>query len=369
VRVLFVTKFYPPTEGGIERYSQILCTGMRDRGIDIEVVAASQSERTSRVDEVDGIKVHRLGVWANVRGAPITPRTPGVLRELAPKFDLVHHNFPNPWVELCHLAVCGRAKTLVTYHSDIFRQKILLQLYRPWVHKFLERTSAIIATSPNYISSSPFLSRYRERCHSIPLPVTAPPLSPGADIAEIKEHYGNFVLFVGRLVYYKGLEYLIKAMVALPNIQLIISGRGPLEGKLRKLAHKLGIEGRVHFLGRVDDEDLQRLHVASFCFVLPSVFRSEAFGMVLGEAMSYGTPVISTELGTGTSFINQDGKTGFVVPPANVEALVEKIELLHGNEGLRSELGVNAKERVTKEFNKEQMIEKTVALYEELASA
>jgi rhamnosyl/mannosyltransferase len=191
-------------------------------------------------------------------------------------------------------------------------------------------------------------------------------LPVGAESDLIKGHFGNFVLFVGRLVYYKGLEYLIEAMVSLPELQLVISGRGPLEGRYRALTKKIGLEDRVHFLGLVDDEELQRLHAASLCFVLPSVFRTEAFGMVLGEAMSYGTPVISTELGTGTSFINQDGKTGFVVPPANAEAIAEKIALLRDDNGLRVELGANAKERVVREFSKEQMIGKTLALYEEL---
>ena len=271
MRVLFVTKFYSPTEGGIERYSQILCKGARDRGIEIEVVAAVQGERNSRVDEVDGIRVHRLGLLTTVRGAPITPGAPSLLRELAPQFDLIHHNFPNPWIELCHLAVCGGYKALVTYHSDIFRQKILLKLYRPWVHKFLKSTSAIIATSPNYIASSPFLLQHRERCHSIPLPVITAPLAEDADISAIKERYGDFVLFVGRLVYYKGLQHLIEAMVLLPDMQLLVSGRGPLEGEYRKLARKLGVEDRVHFLGMADDGELQRLYAASLCLVLPSV--------------------------------------------------------------------------------------------------
>jgi glycosyltransferase involved in cell wall biosynthesis len=367
LKVLFVTKFYPPTDGGIERYSQILCTGMREQGVEIEVVAAAQGERTSRVEEVDGIKVHRLGLFANLRGAPVTPGTPALLRRLAPEFDLVHHNFPNPWSELCHLVFCGTVKTLVTYHSDIFRQKVLLQFYKPWIHKFLRRTSAIIATSPNYIVSSPMLSQYQERCHSIPLPVITAPMTSPADVADIEEQYGDFVLFVGRLVYYKGLEYLIEAMGQLPGIQLVVVGRGPMEKKYKALAQKLGQRERIHFLGRVDDKQLKAFHIASRCFALPSIFRSEAFGMVLGEAMSYGTPVISTELGTGTSYINRDGETGFVVPPADPGALAEKISLLCRDRQLRSALGENARKRVAEEFSKEQMIQKTLGLYRELA--
>jgi glycosyltransferase involved in cell wall biosynthesis len=369
VKVLFVTKFYSPVEGGIESYSQILCEGMRDRGVEVEVVAAAQGALKSRVDEVAGIKVHRLGLLTTLRSAPVTPSMPSLLRDIAPRFDLIHHNFPNPWAELCHLACSAEVKSLVTYHSDIFRQKFLLQLYRPWVHKFLGRTSAIIATSPNYIASSPFLSQYRDRCHSIPLPVRASVPARCIDGAKTRERYGDFVLFVGRLVYYKGLQYLIEAIGSLPEVQLVVAGRGPLENKYRALARKSGLHDRVHFLGRVDDEQLMPFRAGCRCLVLPSIYRSEAFGMVLGEAMAYGVPVISTELGTGTSYINQDGRTGFVVPPADPGALAEKIALICGDENLRRELGQNAKKRVEEEFSTELMIEKTLALYEKLAQS
>ncbi|MBG17757.1 MAG: glycosyl transferase family 1 [Euryarchaeota archaeon] len=366
MKVLFVTKFYPPVEGGIERYSHALCTALHARGVDVEVVAAAQGARASRVEEVDGITIHRLGLLTTVRRAPVTPGLPSLLRELAPQFDLVHHNFPNPWAEICHLATSRGAKSLVTYHSDIYRQKVLLNLYRPWIHRFLEANSAIIATSPNYIESSPFLRRYRDRCRSIPLPVLVSPLGDEAATAEVRARYGNFVLFVGRLVYYKGLEFLIEAIGALERVELVVSGQGPMEHKFRGLARKLGLDKRVHFLGMIDDDRLRHFYAASRCLVLPSIFRSEAFGMVLGEAMAYGTPVISTELGTGTSYINQHGATGFVVPPADSDALADKIALICGDEALHAELGANARKRIEDEFDKEVMIDRTLALYEDL---
>ena len=368
MKVLFVTKFYPPVEGGIERYSHALCTAVRERGIEVEVVAAAQGTRASCTEEIDGVKVYRLGLLATVRRAPVTPGLPSLLREIVPQFDIVHHNFPNPWAEICHLATSRGAKSLVTYHSDIYRQKMLLNLYRPWIHKFLEANSAIIATSPNYIDSSPFLTRYRDRCHSIPLPVIVAPLGDEAATAEIRARYGNFALFVGRLVYYKGLQFLIEAIGALDEVQLVVSGQGPMENKFRGLARRLGLEDRVHFLGMIDDDQLKHFYAASSCLVLPSIFRSEAFGMVLGEAMAYGTPVISTELGTGTSYINEHGVTGFVVPPADSDALADKIALICGDEMLRAELGANACKRVEGEFDQKRMIDKTLALYEDLVA-
>lgn len=366
MKVLFITKFFYPELGGIERYSQILCAGLRDKGVYVEIVAAAKNSRYSEVEVIDGIRVHRLGVLSSLSGAPIMPSAFKLLAELSPQFDLVHHNFPNPWVELCQLVVGNDSKSLVTYHSDIIRQKILMKLYRFGAHQFLKRVSAIVATSPNYIASSSMLSRHIDRCHCIPLPIITTAVPTANEKAEEQKNYGKFVLFVGRLVYYKGLDFLIQAIGLLSDVQLVVVGDGPLENEHRSLAMKLNLKKRIHFLGQVSDKRLGALYAASRCLVLPSLFRSEAFGMVLGEAMAHGTPVISTELGTGTSYINDNEKTGFVVPPGNSKALAEKIELIYKNDDLHYELGKKAKQRALKEFSKEAMIKKTLSLYSQL---
>lgn len=368
MRVLFLTKYYPPSEGGIERYSHLLCTGLAERGVQMEVVAAAERDRTSRTEIVDGIKVHRLGSLAEVRGVAVSPGFPGLVRQLAPGFDLVHLNFPNPWAELNYLAFCRHQQAVLTYHSDIFRQRIFLKLYSSFIHRLLRRMSAIIATSPNYVASSPFLSQYRDRCRVVPLPVDTASLVQvaGDKVDAVRRQYGKFVLFAGRLVYYKGLEHLIAAIDQLEDIRLVIVGKGRMEGNCRAQVERLGLTGRVSFLGKVPDEQLKALYHACQCFVLPSVARSEAFGMVLAEAMACGRPVISTELSTGTSYVNQDGETGFVVPPADPAALAEKIDLLVRDEDLQKEMGRKGRYRVEQEFRKEIMIEKTLRLYEEV---
>lgn len=368
MRVLFITKHYPPSEGGIERYSHLLCTGLVHSGIEVEVVAAAEDQRHSSTEMIDGVKVHRLGTLLELSGAPISPGLPGVLHRLAPHFDLLHLNFPNPWPELVYLRL-GREKiTILTYHGDIFRQKLFLRLYTPFIHILMRRVTAIIATSTNYVNSSPVLSRYREKCRVIPLPVDTASLQPvESDTVEaMRRQHGSFVLFVGRLVYYKGLEHLIEAIGRLQDIRLVVVGRGPLADACRAQVDRLQLGSRVTFLGKVPDEELRVLYCACQCFVLPSVARSEAFGMVLAEAMASGRPVISTELSTGTSFVNLDNETGFVVPPGDAVALADKIKLLTENKDLQQELGRNARQRVELLFRQEIMIADTLKLYKEV---
>ena len=368
MRILFITKYYPPSEGGIERYGQLLCTGLAARGVEVEVIAAAEGDRRSSTEVIEGVKVHRLGTLLGLSGAPITPGLPALLRNLSPRFDLLHLNYPNPWTELLYLSLGRKKKAVLTYHGDVFRQKLFLRLYLPFVHLLLRRVSAIVATSSNYVESSPLLSRYRGKCRVIPLPVDTVALQPVANDAVdvMRNRYGRFVLFVGRLVYYKGLEHLIEAIGQLEGIRLVVVGRGPLEDTCRTQVERLKLSARVSFLGKVPDELLRTLYCACQCLVLPSVARSEAFGMVLAEAMASGRPVISTELSTGTSFVNLDGETGFVVPPGNPAALAEKIRLIAENQDLQDHLGLKARQRVERLFRQEFMIENTLKIYQEV---
>jgi rhamnosyl/mannosyltransferase len=368
MKVLFLTKYYPPSEGGIERYSHLLCTGLAGQGVHVEVVAAAEKERASRIEVVDGIRVHRVGSLGEVRGVAISPGLTGLMRRLVPDFDLIHLNFPNPWAELNYLAFWGQRKAILTYHSDIFRQKVFSKIYSPLIHRLLHQMSAVIATSPNYVDSSPFLSQYRAQCRIVPLAVDAASLREGAgtEVDAVRGQYGRFVFFAGRLVYYKGLEHLIDAIGQLQDVHLVVVGRGRLEQQYRERARRLGLQERVSFLGKVSDERLKVFYHACQCFVLPSVARSEAFGMVLAEAMACGRPVISTELSTGTSFVNQDGETGFVVPPGDPSALARKIDLLVQDQELQKAMGQKGRRRVEQEFSKEIMIERTLRIYEEV---
>ena len=370
MRVLFLTKHYPPSEGGIERYGHMLCTELKRRKIHVEVIAASEEHQVSREEMVDDVRVHRLDYQLKLSSTPITCGLLSLLPRLAPDFDLIHLNFPNPWTDVLYLSLCGKMKSVLTYHSDIFRQSgtlsgAFLKSYQPLIHHLLKRVSAIIATSPNCVDTSPFLSRNRERCHIIPMPVdlTSLEITPEDCVGSAAKKYGTFVLFVGRLVYYKGVRHLIDAMTHINGVNLVVVGRGPLERELREQANKLEIDDRVFFLGKVPDDALRLLYHGCRCCVLPSVAHAEGFGMVLAEAMSCAKPVISTELATGTSYVNIEGVTGFVVPPGDAISLAERISRLINDEVLYERLGSQGRSRVLKNFTKDIVVDKTVDIY------
>lgn len=263
------------------------------------------------------------------------------------------------------------AALVVTYHSDIVRQRRLLQLYRPLLQLTLQRASRIIATSDPYIHSSPFLRRYAPKCRVVPLSVDAVRFGRAMpeQAAAIRARYApaasdRIVLAVGVLRYYKGLHVLVDAMRQVDG-QLLIVGAGPEEQHLRDLAHALGVARRVHFAGRVADAELPAYYQAADVFVLASQLRSEAFGIVQLEAMAAGLPVVSTELGTGTSVVNQHGRTGFVVTAGEPHLLARALRVLLANDELRRVLGAQAQARVLASYTHAQMIERTLAVYED----
>jgi rhamnosyl/mannosyltransferase len=228
------------------------------------------------------------------------------------------------------------------------------------------------------------LQRFAEKCVIIPLGVDIERFEKAdpAQVADIRARYGGgagemppaILLFVGRLRYYKGLDDLLRAMALIrdtaniPPAVLLIAGRGPMEAAWSALAQELGVAGQVHFLGDVPDETLPALYHAADLFVLPANARAEAFGAVLLEAMAAGLPAISTEVGSGTSYVNIQGETGLIVPPRDPEALAQAIASLLADDALRRRLGAQAHARVRAEFSQAQMVERVLDLYRRLLS-
>jgi glycosyltransferase involved in cell wall biosynthesis len=373
LKVLFITKYYPPSEGGIERYGQLLCNGLVQQGIEVEVVAVVCERSEVGRQVVDGVIVHRLKAHLNISSTPITLALPIFLRKRAKEFDVLHFNFPYPWTDVLYRAFYSDKKTVITYHCDIFRAPgtvsgKLLRLYRPIIRSVLSKMPSIITSSPNLIKQSPFLYPNRDRCHVIPMPVDLSLFEKPAlqEMSLIKEKYGSYALFVGRLVPYKGVAHLIEGITKVNGVNLVIVGRGPLEDELRKQVSQLELDNRVFFLGKVSDEKLCSLYHGCACFVLPSISHAEGFGIVQAEAMACGAPSISTELQTGTSYVNKDGVTGYVVPPADADALAEKIEILATDENRRNEMGRAGRLRVRAKFSKEEVVMQTIKTYESL---
>jgi glycosyltransferase involved in cell wall biosynthesis len=250
------------------------------------------------------------------------------------------------------------------------RQKVLGPLFAPFLHRALSRASAIIATSPDYLRTSAVLRRHRDRCHVIPYGIALDQFAHADSnaVAEIRQRYGDrLVLSVGRLVYYKGFEYLISAMKQVRG-KLLIIGDGPLLEKLRGLAKDPDVADKVVLAGEIQNEQIVPYYHASSLFALASIARSEAFGIVQIEAMAAGLPVVNTRLDSGVPFVSLDQQTGLTVPPADPGSLAAAINRLLDDDALRRSYGRAAALRAQQEFSLESMTSKTLALYDRVAA-
>lgn len=380
IRVLHVYKdYYPPVLGGIEKHLHTLAHLQTTQGLDVTVLVTNPDRfprglrtRISREivpgQERASVRIIRAGRLFTAASTPISPAQ--AWNQLCLRANIVHLHFPYPPGEVVNYLARHDCPTVITYHSDVIRQRVILRLYRPLLRRVLRAADAIIASSPHYVRSSPFLSTLRDRVHVIPLGIDLTPfLGVNSRRAAEKRHSllrgesHNVILFVGRLRYYKGVDVLVRALQRVPGTVLWIVGTGPMEEAWRRLVAALGLTSRVYFLGDVPEAELPLYYAAADLFVLPSVSRAEALGLALVEAMASGLPVISTELGTGTSFVNVEGETGFVVPPGDAEALAVAIQTLLTNKEMRQQMGEAARQRAMREFNAQVMAERILNLY------
>lgn len=368
IKILHIYKDYYPVLGGMENHIKMLAESQAKRGHDVTVLVTHPTSKTY-LEEMNGVKVIKAGRIATIASTPISLSMPFLLSKEKP--DLTHLHFPYPIGELSQLFFGKARKVLLTYHSDIVRQKGLLHLYKPFLKKVLSKVDRIIVTSENYMKSSPHLVSFAHKCTVIPLGIDLSPFlkKNSKNVALIKEKYGYpIILFVGKLRYYKGLQYLIEAMKDVPA-KLIVIGNGPMEEEWRSLASRLDMNEKIHFLGEIEGDMLADYYQAADIFVLPACERSEAFGLVQVEAMASGLPVISTELGTGTSYVNKSGETGLVVRPKEPNSLRDGILYMLNNPDVRRAMGLRGKERATKEFSLETMVDRVLNLYGALISA
>ena len=365
MKVLHIYKDYFPILGGIENHVRVLATGEARHGLDVTVLVThpGQEEDDRMVEGVRLIRARRLMTKAS------TPLSLSLFRHAARlPADVTHLHFPYPPGEIANLLLRHRGKTVITYHSDIVRQKSLLRFYRPLLTRVLTRADRIIAATPQMVQNSPFLRRVAGHCTVIPYGQSLDRLAhadPGQVAALRAQHAGPLLLFVGKLRYYKGLNYLLEAMREV-NATLLVVGSGPMETEWRRQAAESSWRERIVFCGEVPDESLAALYHAADVFILPSSEKSEAYGMVMVEAMAAGKPVVCTELGTGTTYVNQDGVTGLVVPPRDPAALAAAVNRLLADEALRRRLGEAGRARARVEFAEETMVERVIDVYQAL---
>jgi rhamnosyl/mannosyltransferase len=377
MNIIHIYKDYYPVLGGMENHIRQLAEAQVAQGHRVTVLVTNTTGRTIR-ETLNGVNVIKAARQVNVQSAPLSVAFPSLVHGETYGCDIAHLHAPYPPGEVCNLWF-GRAKrTVITWHSDIVRQKTLLRLYAPLLRQVLQRADCILPTSAAYARSSPWLREHLNKCTAIPLGVDAERFgATPANLAraqQIREkllaHWPSYkptptlLLSVGRLRYYKGLDDLIRALPRLPEALAVIAGRGPMEAAWKALATELGVAERVFFMGDVSDEDLPALYRAADLYVLPANERAEAFGIAILEAMASGLPVVCTEVGTATSWINQDKQTGIVVPAKSPDILASAIEHLQRDPDQRQHMGSAARQRIEDEFTLDKMIQRVLEAYQ-----
>ena len=360
----FYKTYYPDSYGGVEQVIYQIVEGVRQYGIESSILSLSKHINLTE-DQVENR--YRIRTNFKIASTDFSWHALKKFKELASEADVIHYHFPWPFMDVIHFLSGIKNPTLVTYHSDIVHQKFLLKFYRPLMRYFLKSVNIIVASSPNYLQSSSALLPFKDKVHIIPFGLNSDirlKLDSQKKIVWKNRLGDKFFLFVGVHRYYKGLTYLIEAN-AKRDLPMVIVGEGPFTDKLKAQANQLGLKN-THFIGKVSDEDKAILFDLSFAFVFPSHLRSEAFGISLLEAAMFGKPMISCEIGTGTSFINLNSKTGIVVPPADVEALSRALDNLWDNPERAQEMGNNAKDRFEELFQANVMCHSYAKLYKNL---
>ncbi|MDH1341706.1 glycosyltransferase family 4 protein [Ectopseudomonas oleovorans] len=365
----FYKTYYPDSYGGVQQVIYQLAEGTAEYGVESDVLFLSQSEERYAVP-MGHHHIHSSRLNFEVASTGFSWEVIARFRKIAAQADIIHYHFPWPFMDLVHFVSGVKKSVVVSYHSDIVKQKYLLQLYKPLMHLFLRRADAIVAASPAYIEHSSVLKQYREKTHVITygLDESSYPVADAALLdswrAKLPE---RFFLFVGAFRYYKGLHFLLQA-AARNGLPVVLVGADGVEAELRQQALDLGLSNII-FTGALSDADKVALLQLCTAFVFPSYLPSEAFGISLLEAAMYSKPMISCEIGTGTTYINIANETGLVVPPANVQALADAMQKLWDSPALCERFGQNARTRFEQQFTSAGMAKSCADLYTNLLTS
>jgi len=365
MKILHVGKFFPPARGGIETVLQFMVEGMSHlEKYQMEVLVFNDKPVTE-TDVYFSTSITRLARWEQFFSAPFSPSMYMWLKSRM--YDVVHLHIPNPLGAICVMATNPGKKLVVSYHSDIVKQKMLLKLYGPIQRRLLRKADKILASSQAMIDNSPVLSTFKEKCVVAPYGIDPKPyISPvKADekaLRKVEEEFPEkFILFAGRLVYYKGLQFLVKAMKNVDR-KLVIAGDGPFFANLKLLT--AGFGNRIHFTGSISDEKMRALMFKCSFFVFPSISPSETFGLVQLEAMAAGKAIINTSINTGVPEVSLHRKTGITVPPKDVKALTDALNELVKDDKLCKEYGEAGRKRFLEKFTVSRMCEQLATMYD-----
>lgn len=379
MRVLHIGKFFPPVCGGIENFAFDLTRAHEKEGI-TPFVLAHQAEpfRPTSWETFGQTQVCRVSILGNLIYAPLAPTYPSALRTILRTFspDVIHVHLPN-LSAFCLLLIRRHSPVVIHWHADVVASRIDRRLaqayrfYRPFEKQLLRKASAVIGTSEPYLKSSLPLQDFMSKCHVVPLGLDPSRLHGRSSEKSnlLREKRGNslLVLSAGRFTYYKGFEFLTESVRDIPEVRLVIVGEGPLRRKISERIKRLGMENRVCLPGEVSNEELHSLMAACDVFCLPSIERTEAFGLVLLETMAFGKPLITTDIkGSGVNWVNRHGETGLVVKTGDSEALTEAIRFFLEHPRTRHEMGIEARKRFDELFHIRKVSREIRTLYSTL---
>ncbi|MBK26206.1 MAG: hypothetical protein CME70_19565 [Halobacteriovorax sp.] len=351
----------------MESVVQDLCEGLVKENVDVEVLC-SHTKAVGSSSVINGVKVSKLFRLGTLFSQSINPSLIFRLFFKSKDYDLIHLHYPNPLAEFASLFLPKEKPLVITYHSDIIRQKSLLRFYKPLQRRILERAQKILVPTKNHIDCSPVLLEFKDKCEIIPFGINIKDaITPLEEkVNALKKEHGRFALFVGRLVGYKGLNILIEASKDIDQ-KILIVGQGPENERLREQVKKLGLSNKVKLLGRVEDlNEFWAYYEACEFFVLPSITSNENFGIVQLEAMYRSKAVITTDLKSGVPLVGEKGKTSLVVKPNDSEQLAKAIQFLFNNPEKTVEMGKAGRERFDKLYTLDKMISSHINSYREL---
>lgn len=366
MKVLHIGKFYP-IRGGVEKVMYDLTKGLSERGIQCDMLCAAEDSEEIKLNEKGRILCAKA--WMKLAATMISPEMVLSLRRIAKNYDIVHVHHPDPMACLALFLSGYKGKVVLHWHSDILKQKLLLEFYRPLQRWLLRRADRIVGTTPVYVQQSPELTDVQEKTDYIPIGVKE--LKPEAEAVEkIRNQYAGkkIVYSLGRLVGYKGYTYLVDAASYLgDDYVVLIGGEGPMGEELQQRIERKGLTDKVKLLGYIEDKDSPAYFGACDVFCLSSVWKTEAFAIVQVEAMSCGKPVVATRIpDSGVPWVNRHEDSGLNVSIEDAKALAEAIQTLTEKEEVYRQYGIQARERYETYFTHERMIDKCLSLYREI---
>lgn len=367
MKILQLGKFYP-IRGGVEKVEYDLMLGLSLRGIDCDMMCAvTEKGGVRRINDHASL----IGCDTVVKAAAtmISPNMIFRLREVCNNYDIIHIHHPDPMACMALYFSGYKGPVVLHWHSDILKQKLLLKFFQPFQEWLLRRADIIVGTTPVYVKESPYLQNYQHKIDSFPIGCVSCALKQDAP-NPLKERYaGRKMIFsLGRLVEYKGYEYLIEAAKYLSEeYVVVIGGVGPLRDRLQQQIEQLNLGGKVILLGFLSDEEVQLYYDACTLFCLSSVFKTEAFGIVQIEAMSCAKPLVATTIpGSGTHWVNEHNVSGLNVEPCNARAIAEAIVQITQDEQTYQRFCEGSHARYKKEFTYERMIDNCLGIYKKV---